>query len=324
MSEEAAKQIDREALALRVAEAPQLVQGLASDAKIIGLVLPIPDQSVETLDPTLGTNPGNGPLLHSLSLELSWQSAMAELLTLVRLEGLAEADAPATMAGGANALELLLASSTAELAASDSDQPAPPEQANALRPTTPDFVDAAFGDLAPSVLSLQDRDLFGLESAPQHADDRADLLGVESGQSLDIDLFGGSQGTTTGLTSISKTNNPAAATTSGVLEPTGTDDGGGAAAAGISPGGTPGNAIFIPGFVKLGSGAMEVLIDQQIALENADAANNLSVFGDGDDIVELVGDWVLVSEDPVKSVSVYAYTDASVSVVAHNVEVVLA
>jgi hypothetical protein len=313
VSEEAAKQIEREDLALRVAEAPQLAQGLASDARMVGLVLPlpIPDSSVDVLDPTLSADPGS-----SLAQELSWQSAMAELLALVRLEGQAAAELPTAGAGAANALEMLLANSTPELGLESGEQPAP-AQSNGLRPVTPGFVETAFGNADDSALSLQDKDLFGLQSEATGPDYRSAGLGADAVRGLDIDLFGAEEGAT--LTSISKANVPIV--DPGTIVPI---DGGAGSAASISNSGTEPLENSAPGLVTLDKGAAVMELDLNAALKNADDANNLTIQGDGDDKLVLVGDWFLVSEDPVKSVSVYAYTDSPVSVVADNVEVVLA
>jgi hypothetical protein len=321
VSEEAAKQIDREDLALRVAEAPQLAQGLAPDAKFVGLVLPLPlpESSVDALDSAIAANPLSQPLLGSLAQELSWQSAMAELLALVRVEGIAAAAGPATAGASAAALELLLVSSTSELGIEAGLQPDPTPHGTALKPETPGFVDAAFGNVDASVLSLQDKDLFGLESRPSGTEFRAAGLPFEGSEGLDFDLFGG-RGPGQSLISISKIDNPIV--DPGTLVPT--NGGVGGTSASISNSGSPSLENGILGYIALDKGAATMKLDLDAALKNVDDANSLTVRGDGDDQLVLVGDWVLVSEDPVKSVSVYAYADQPVSVVADNVEVVLA
>jgi hypothetical protein len=322
VSEEAAKQIDREDLALRVAEAPQLAQGLASDAKIIGLVLPLPlpESSADALDPVLGANPPNQSLLGSLAQELSWQSAMAELLALVRVEGMAAAGAAAAAAGSqASGLELLLAVSPSELGVEAGLHPESQLHRVTLKPAPPTFVDGSFGDVDASVLSLQDKDLFGLESNPAGADDRAaGLLPVDTGEDLDIDLFGAS--ISQGLTTLSRIDSSRA--DPGTNVPIDDDI---STSASITNSGTEPLQQYASGLITLDKGsAKTVKLDLNAALKNAGEDNSLTVRGDGDDTLTLVGDWFLVSQDPVNSVSVYAYADSPVSVVADNVEVVLA
>ncbi|HKY95364.1 MAG TPA: hypothetical protein VJL84_08660 [Kiloniellales bacterium] len=333
MSEEAARQIDRADLALRVAEAPQLAQGLASDPKIVGLVLPLllpePVDAAGPVGATAAASPAHEPFsLSAVAHELSWQSAMAELLAMVRLEGAAAVDSAAAKAASANVYELLLASATAEdsapVAATEPQQAVEgqPEQHRSVA-TTPDFVDHAFGNIGVSVLSLQNKDLFGFElgkDAPSAQ--TADLDGAAR-QVIDYDLFGaeGAQG----ISSLSKAGNPIVVGSVGgePIDPGDGEDDPGTASIGNGAS-LPSGGNYLPGMVKLMQGQQNVTMDLDAVLARADASHSLLVRGDGDDKLNLVGDWFLVSEDPAKSVSVYAHNESSAMVTAEQVEVILA
>jgi hypothetical protein len=327
VSEEAARQIDREDMALRIAEAPQLAQGLATDAKIVGLVLPLlpPDvaNATDAMGPTLAASPAHESFgLAAVAHELSWQSAMAELLSLVRIEGAAAIDSAAAKAASANAIELLLASATSEdpagaAAAAEPQRPAErqPEHDDGFRPSMPVFVDTAFGNLGVSVLSLQNKDLFGFDAIKEASPAQTADLDGAARPVIDYDLFG-SEGAQ-GLAGITKVNVPIVVGGIGGGDPV---DGPGAA----SIGGIPDNGKTLAGLLKLDAGEQNITMDLKAVLGKADDTQSLVVRGDGDDHLKLVGDWVLVSENTEKSVSVYAHSDSGTTVTADHVEVVLA
>jgi len=324
VSEEAARQIEREDLSLRVAEAPQLAQGLASESKVVGLVLPLlpAEVSAEALGATLGATLAAGAneafSLSALAHELSWQTAMAELLAMVRLEGVAAVDAAAAQAASAHALELLLAASTEEAAPLLRSEPptneSTSEQAN-LRSAAA-FVDTPFGDAGVSVLSLQNKDLFGFEVEKPAPPALAAEFDQGSRQGIDFDLFGTEGGTA--VISLSK-NDPGAG--SGGLTPL---EHGSGSAGGAVIGGIAGNGDPPQGVIKLAEGPNNVTMDLDAVLQNANGSDSLLVRGDGDDKLKLIGDWFLVSEDPTKSMAVYAHSDSNATVTADHIEVILA
>lgn len=314
-------------MALRVAEAPQLAQGLASDAKTVGLVLPLlPPGAIDAADmaPTLAAGPAHESFsLAAVANELSFQSAMAELLSMVRLEGAAAVDSAAMQAASANAAELLLASANGEDGASVSapqpqhasqEQPPQPE-ADGLRSATPVFVDAAFGNIGLTVLSLQNKDLFGFDGIKEAFPPQTAGLDSEPRAVIDYDLFGSDGANGSVAASISKIGDPA-----GIGGGTTIPIDSGTA----SIGGNPDNGKTLAGIMKLAVGEQSITLDLQGVLAKADDAHNLVVRGDGDDHLKLVGDWVLVSENAEENVSVYAHSDSGTTVTAEHVEVVLA
>src|SRR5690606_37325559 len=122
----------------------------------------------------------------------------------------------------------------------------------------------------------------------------------------------------TAVISVSK-NDPGDAAGVTPLEQGGVGSGGGPAIGGIVGNGDP-----VPGFIKLAEGPNNVTMDLKTVLQNADGSSSLLVRGDGDDKLKLVGDWFLVSEDPGKSVAVYAHNDSHATVTADHLEVILA
>jgi hypothetical protein len=312
-------------MALRVAEAPQLAQGLAADAKIVGLVLPLlPPEAANATDamgPTLAASPAHESFsLAAVAHELSWQTAMAELLSLVRLEGVAAVDSAAAQAATANAIEMLLASAIGEdpAGATAAAEPRPaerqPEHDDGFRPSTPAFVDAAFGDsIGVSVLSLQNKDLFGFDAIKEAPSAQAAGLDGGTRQVIDYDLFGleGAQ-VSAGLT---KVNVPIVV---------GGVGGGGDPIDPAGIGGNPDNGKILAGLLKLDAGQQNITMDLKAVLAKADDTQSLVVRGDGDDHLKLVGDWMLVSENTDKSVSVFAHSDTGTTVTADHVEVILA
>jgi len=307
VSDEAAKNIEREDSSLRVAEAPQLAQGLAADAAAVGFALP-------PLQPEVGA--GEAFSLATLAHELSWQSAMAELLSLVRLEGLAAVHAAAAQSAPLPALGLLLAPSSVDQAARAVEPQAVERQAEPEgRTAAPGFVDSGFGNPGVSVLSLQNKDLFGAEDLTLAEPTLAADFDPVGRPVIDYDLFGSQDGGI--LTSVSKIDNPIVGT--GALLPTGLEQGG----SGVI-GAAAGNDGPMPGFIKLAEGRNDVTLSLEGVLKSADESHSLLIRGDGDDNLKLVGDWVLVSEDPANSVSVYAHADSGATVTADHVEVILA
>ena len=329
MSEEAARQIDREDLALRVAEAPQLAQALAPDESVAGFVLPLlPTAVADAVTSSLAAPAHEAFSLAAVAHELSWQSAMAELLSLVRLEGAVAIDSAAAKAASANAIELLLASATGDdpgiaLVAHPQPQPAAraPDQHDGLHGGPPDFTDSSFGNLGVSVLSLQNKDLFGFDGVKeQAAAQTADFLG-DSRPVIDYDLFGADGGQ--GIASAAPHDPIVVGGVGSSSVPIDTEDPGNGGAI-IGGAGDPDTGKVLAGLLKLDAGQQNITLDLKGVLDKADDSNSLVVRGDGDDRLKLVGDWMLVSETPEKSVAVYAHHDSGTTVTADHVEVVLA
>jgi hypothetical protein len=167
----------------------------------------------------------------------------------------------------------------------------------------PAYVIESLGRDAPPLLSLDESDLFGGSSA-----DSIDLLSVDGSQAppvfkgMDSDLFGRDMA----IDPISIGKNDSGART---VEPS------------KDPAPEPG--LVSDGYVSLLGEPMELKITLDDARDMANESGELFFDGDGDDLVQLSGDWIYVGARPEKGATYYTDPSGTLEVTFANTETVL-